>query len=507
MNTPRIEPNGSNSLRLRRLGLDTQREHVIYMRADCHVCRSEGLEALTRVRVQVGETSLIATLQVVVTDLLAPHEASLSESAWRTLQAHEGMTVTVSHPEPVQSLKYIRSKIYGKPLYQNELQEILGDAVEGLYTDIELTAFLVACATAMTEAETVALTRAMVAAGDCLDWGHGVVADKHCVGGLPGNRTTMLVVPILAAAGLRIPKTSSRAITSPAGTADTMETVAPVDLGLADMRRVVERHGGCIVWGGAVQLSPADDVLLRIERSLDIDASAQLVASVLSKKKAAGSTHVLIDIPVGPTAKVRNPAAAHDLARLLTAVGHDLGLTLRIVQSDGSQPVGRGIGPALEARDVLQVLRGEPDAPSDLRQRSLDIAGGLLELAGTCPGGSGWERAAAILDSGQAWDKFQAICEAQGGMRQPKLAAQRVPVLAPRAGRVGSLDNRAIAKVAKLAGAPRAKAAGVEFLAPLHRQVQAGEPLFWIHADSVGELHYALDYVREHPDIIRLDQP
>lgn len=496
-----------HSLRLRRLGLDTQREHVIFIRADSLVCRSEGFTALTRVHVQLGARSLIATLQAVVTDLLHHDEASLSESAWHYLQAQVGDRIVVSHPEPVQSLRHVRSKIYGQPLAQADFLSILSDAIAGRYTDVELTAFLVACATAMSEGETVALTRAMVAAGERLDWGSGTVADKHCVGGLPGNRTTMLVVPILAAAGLRIPKTSSRAITSPAGTADTMETLAPVDLSIHDMRRVVEAHGGCIVWGGAVQLSPADDVLLRIERSLDIDTSAQLVASVLSKKKAAGSTHVLIDIPVGPTAKVRNPAAAHDLARLLHAVGHDLGLNLRILHSDGSQPVGRGIGPVLEALDVLQVLQNHAEAPDDLRARSLDIAAGLLELTGRSAPGTGWDLARQMLLSGAAWRKFQDICEAQGGMRVPQRAQQRVPVVAPQGGRVAVIDNRAVAKVAKLAGAPRAKAAGVEFLAPIGRLVQAGEPLFWIHADSQGELQYALDYVQEHPDMVRIEQP
>ncbi len=165
----------------------------------------------------------------------------------------------------------------------------------------------------LSAAETVALTDAMVKTGDRLSWQASKVADKHCIGGLPGNRTSMIVVPIIAAAGLIIPKTSSRAITSPAGTADVMETLTRIDLDIHEMRRLVEREGGCIVWGGSMQLSPADDILIGVERPLDFDSEGQLVASVLSKKIATGSSHVVIDIPVGPTAKLRTLEAASRL--------------------------------------------------------------------------------------------------------------------------------------------------------------------------------------------------
>ena len=228
----------------------------------------------------------------------------------------------------------------------------------------------------------------MVEAGERLTWPAGVIVDKHCVGGLPGNRTTPIVVAIVASLGLTMPKTSSRAITSPAGTADTMETMAPVDLDTAAIRRVVEREGGCVVWGGAVKLSPADDILIRVERALDLDTEGQLIASVLSKKIAAGSTHLVIDLPFGPTAKVRTAREPQSpVAGSCQASPRRLACRPSVVLTDGSQPVGRGIGPALEARDVLAVLRCEPNAPQDLRQRAVALAGALLELAGAAPQG------------------------------------------------------------------------------------------------------------------------
>jgi thymidine phosphorylase len=316
----------------------------------------------------------------------------------------------------------------------------------------------------------------------------------------------MIVVPIVAACGLTIPKTSSRAITSPAGTADAMETIAPVDLDLEHMRRVVEDEGACIVWGGRVRLAPADDVIISVERPLDFDSGTQLVASVLSKKAAAGSTHVVIDIPIGPTAKVRSTAAADVLESMLVTIGTAIGLSVRVVRSDGTQPVGRGIGPALEARDVLAVLRRSAGAPADLCDRSLALAGVVLEIGGCAAVGRGRVRAQEALESGSALRKFEAICAAQGGMREPPVAPLKHVVSATRRGRISGIDNRRLARLAKLAGAPRAASAGVELHARLGATVQRDEPLITIHSETPGELDYARGYLAANPQLIDLEE-
>jgi thymidine phosphorylase len=456
------------------------------------------------VKVTLAQRDVIATLHVVSDALLAMDEAGLSECAWRALGASEGAHVRVSHPEPVESLSRLRAKVYGGRLGAPDIQAIIGDVVAGRYSDLQLAAFVTATAgDRLDEAETIALTQAMLGAGERIRWDFPLVADKHSVGGLPGNRTTPVVVPIVAACGVPIPKTSSRAITSPAGTADTMEVLAPVDLDVPAMRRVVEKEGGCIVWGGAVRLSPADDVLIRVERPLNFDSDGQLVASVLSKKAAAGATHVVIDMPVGPTAKVRSAQAAASLAARLRAAGAALGLQLRIEQTDGSQPVGRGIGPALEARDVLAVLQGK--GPLDLRERALRLAGAVLELAGAAADGQGLSMARTALDDGRAWRKFQAICEAQGGMRDPPRSSISHVVAAPASGTVAGFDNRRLARLAKLAGAPTAPAAGLELQVRVGDRVRPGQPLFTVHAEAPGELAYALDYLAKQDGIVRLE--
>ncbi len=486
-----------------RAGIDTYQEPVVYMHEDCAVCRSEGFEAQARIEVRVEDRGIIATLNVVSGSWLNPHQAALSEAAWQRLQAAPGARATMSHPEPVSSVKHIRAKIYGDRLGHADYLEIMRDCVAGRLSELELAAFLTACATRELDTEeTVALTGAMIDVGTRLTWGSETVLDKHCVGGLPGNRTTPIVVAIVAACGYLIPKTSSRAITSPAGTADTMATLAPVDLALPAMRKVVEQEGGCLVWGGSVALSPADDVLIRVERPLDFDSDAQLVASVLSKKIAAGATHVLLDLPVGPTAKIRSSDAARILGTRLQSVAAHFNVKVKLHISNGAQPVGRGIGPALEARDVLAVLSRLTDAPLDLRERALDIAGALLDMAGANQRGR--TLAEQTLDSGRSQRKFELICEAQGGRRSLPVAPHRAPILSIEHGIVESIDNRVLARLAKLAGAPRAPAAGVDLHVRVGQRVQRGEPMLTVHAQTPGELAYALEFEARHPGLISI---
>jgi thymidine phosphorylase len=498
--------NHETVLMARPMGIDTYQEAVLYMHADCPVCRSEGFESQSRVQLAGNGRKIVATLNVVFGKLLALDEAGLSDVAWKMLGSKNPCPVTLSHPDPVESFRHVRAKLFNKTLTQHQMHAIIHDVAARRYSDVQLTAFLTACSgDRMSGAEVADLTHAMVAVGDRLDWGRPAVFDKHCVGGLPGNRTTPIVVSIVTACGLVMPKTSSRAITSPAGTADTMETLTRVDLSLAEMRSVVEQEGGCLVWGGGVALSPADDILIRIEKALDLDSEAQLVASVLSKKVAAGSSHAIIDIPVGPTAKVRDQASAAKLTDLLVSTGVQLGIEIEIVVTDGSQPVGHGIGPALEARDVLAVLQGKPDAPKDLRDRAVLLAGRMLELSGYVRTGEGSAFALTVLEDGHAWKKFQAICKAQGGLREPAVASHQQEVVADKSGRVSAIDNRRLAKLAKLAGAPNAPAAGIDLHAHVGDRVEKGKPVMTIHAEAPGELAYALRYLSQHPDLIQMD--
>lgn len=493
------------TLKAQELHIDTYRHLVAFIRGDCSISKSAGFRSTVRVNISNKNHSIIATLMVLESPLLKRGEIGLSESAWEKLKVKSGENVIVTLADPLDSFGYVRGKLHGNTLSEDNFKIIMNDIVDGRYSDIQLASFITACVN-FTQQETISLAKTMSATGQQLKWLQHPIVDKHCVGGLPGNRTTMIIVPILAACGLTIPKTSSKAITSPSGTADTMGIIAPVDLNIDRMKKVVEKEGGCIIWGGAVDLSPVDDVLVQIERVLDLDSANQLVASVLSKKIAAGSTHVLIDMPIGPTAKVRFQNEAIILKDLFLKVGEATGLQVHVLETDGAQPIGRGIGPTLEARDVLSVLRGEKEAPQDLRERSLLLAGKILEFWGDVPTKNGLQVAQKILDTGDALKKFEAICKAQGGMREPRLSSIKHVVTTNQKGVILDINNRLISRIAKLAGAPNAPSAGIDLHVSLKTAVEKGQPLFTIYAESPGELNYALHYFYKHQEVILMGE-
>jgi thymidine phosphorylase len=495
----------SNTLAVKSLGIETYRENIIFMRADCQVCLSEGFTALTRVVIHYRGKRIVATLNVVHSELIHHYEAGLSIEAMKRLGLSNGDIIEVNHLSPINSLSKVRAKMYGRKLIENDYREIITDVVLGNYSNIELAAFIASCSGPNLSVEEIGwLTKAMINSGERIDWGQSPVFDKHSVGGLPGNRTTPIVVSIIAAAGLTIPKTSSRAITSPAGTADTMETMTVANLSIEQIKRVVEKENGCLAWGGGVMLSPADDILISIEKALDVDSEGQMVASVLSKKVAAGSTHVVVDIPVGPTAKVRSLEEALRLQYYFKATAEAVGLVIEIMISDGTQPVGRGIGPSLEAMDVLSVLRNEAHAPADLKSRAAALAGALLEMAGKYPKGKGAAAAVEFIENGTALKKFMDICEAQGGFKEPLTGKYKFDVVSQREGIVSLIDNRKLARVAKLAGAPRFAQAGLKYFSPLGKKVQHDDVLFTVYSEAAGQLEYAREYLSNNPEIITI---
>lgn len=483
------------TLKLRRLGIDTYRENVAYLHRECELYRAEGFQALSKVKICADGRRILAVLNVVDDDnIVTPLDLGLSEEAFTSLGLREGHLVSVEHAEPPASMNAVRRKIDGERLSEHDYREIIRDITDKRYSKTEISAFLVASGqTDMDRDEVLYLTRAMLESGEQLDWKEHLVADKHCIGGIPGNRTSMLVVPIVAAHGMLIPKTSSRAITSPAGTADTMEVLANVELDIKKLHDIVRKHRACLAWGGTARLSPADDIMIAVERPLGIDSHGQMVASILSKKLSAGSTHLLMDIPVGPTAKVRHMRQAQSLRKLFEFVGDRLGIHLEVIITDGRQPIGFGIGPALESRDVMQVLQNAPEAPTDLRQKSLRLAGRVLEFDPDVRGGQGYSIARDILDSGRALEKMNTIINAQGAQKSEyELGKLTHEVLSPADGVVIAIDNLHMAHIARFAGAPMDKGAGVDLFKKLGDKVQKGEPLYRIHAEFPSDFNFAL---------------
>jgi len=488
-------------LKLRRVAIDTYKENVVFLHRDCALYRSEGFQALNKIEIRAEDAvkSVIAVLNVVDDErITTPDELGLSEQVFAQLNRAEETAVYVNHATPPQSLAFVREKISGGHLGYDEILAITQDITANRYSKIEITAFLVACSvTGLEREEIVSLTRAMVVSGERLDWGEALVVDKHCIGGIPGNRTSLLITPIVAAHGLLMPKTSSRAITSPAGSADTMEVFCKVELEIERLREIVKHERACLAWGGTARLAPVDDILISVERPLGMDSPGQMIASILSKKVAAGASHLLIDIPVGPTAKVRKRSAALQLRKLFEYAGDLLGLHLEVMITDGKQPIGRGIGPVLEARDVMQVLENDPLAPMDLKEKSLQLAGRILEFDADVRGGQGYFVARDILESGRALEQFNRIVDAQGASPNPFESGRLTQdVVAPTSGNITAIDNLQMARIARLAGAPMDKGAGIDMYKKLGDEVCESEPIYRIYSEFNADFEFARQAAR-----------
>lgn len=388
----------------------------------------------------------------------------------------------------------ITRKIAGHKLGSDEMGEALSAIVERRVADAERDAFLVACASGLDEEELVTVARWRSRLMPRVNWSAPIIVDKHSLGGTAGSRVTMVVIPIVAAHGLTIPKTSSRAITSASGTADAMEVLARVDLDPVELKRCVGQARACIAWNGRLNHSALDEAMHAIERPLGLDTRRWSVASILSKKHSAGATHVVIDIPYAPHAKVRDIASAQSLAELFESVGTSLGLTVKAFPTDGSAPIGRGIGPALEARDVINVLGNKPDAPSDLRQKSLFFASRIIALDPKLGGdlAAAERRALQLLESGAAMRAMQSIINAQGALEPPDASNLRYAVIkAPRSGAINRVRAPAISAIARAAGAPSDVLAGIDLLRRPGEAVSTGEALYRIQARGTGGLERA----------------
>ncbi len=451
------------------------------------------------VKVESGKKTIYGSL--VISNLVGQGEIGVSKDVLQLHSLSDGEVVTVTPVGTPESVRYIKKKMHGEKLRKVEIEAIVRDIVDRKLRDIEISSFVTALEiNGLDMDEIAALTVAMAETGDMLDIDRKPIMDVHSIGGVPGNKTNILVVPIVAAAGLTIPKTSSRAITSAAGTADVVEVFANVSFSLDEIKRIVEKVGACLVWGGALNLAPADDITIKAERALSVDPRGLMLASIMSKKYAMGSQYVLIDIPTGKGVKVETMEEARSLARDFIELGKRLGQYVEVAITYGGQPIGHTVGPALEAREALSALM-TGKGPGSLIEKATGLAGILLEMGGVAPAGMGKKMAKEILDSGKAWEKMKEIIEEQGG--DPNIKPEDIPVgdkmytfTAPTSGYVTGIDNRAITGIARAAGAPEDKGAGIELYVKVGEKVKEGDPLFTIHAESEARLDQAIVFAR-----------
>jgi AMP phosphorylase len=457
-----------------------------------------------RVEISFKKKRIISIVDIVK-GLLKENEVVLSEEIIQYLGLKKGQSVEIIQIVQPKSLGYIREKIKGIELNEKKIHAIISDIVSNNLTESEIAYFIAAeYINRMNINEISALIKAIVNTGNKLELTDKVIADKHSIGGIAGNRTTPIVVSICAAAGLIMPKTSSRAITSAAGTADVIETIADVEFSIKEIRRIIKKTNACLVWGGALGLAPADDKIIQVERLLNLDPEAQLLASILSKKVASGSTHVIIDIPCGKSAKFTYHEGKK-LERKFIELAKRFNIKLKTIITRGDEPIGNGIGPVLEMQDVLRVLRQEENRPRDLEKKSIILAANLLELTEEVKKGGGMKLATELLESKAAFKKFKQIIEAQNGAinhnHRLKLARYKMDIKAKKSGKIREINNKKINAIARAVGCPTDKAAGLYLWKHCNKYIKKHDKLITLYAESKIKLEHAKNLFRTYQPI------
>ncbi len=488
-------------LKVKVIDIETGEKSVILNEADaCEML----LKVHDRVKLVKGDRKVVAMIDTS-DSFVDRGEIGVYKDLIKAFPASNGDEVELLEAPTPPSVVHIRKKMRGVSLTRDEIYSIVRDTVSHSLSELEIAAFIMAEQyVGMNMDEVENLTRAMVESGNVIHVGENVV-DKHSIGGVPGNKVTLLIVPIVAAAGLKIPKTSSRAITSPSGTADTMEVLAPVDFTAEELNKFLQTTGAYIAWGGSLNLAPADDLFIQVEHPLSIDPRPQMLASIMAKKMAVGADSLVVDIPVGKGAKVESFEEARKLGNEFVELGSRLGINVRCGITYGGQPVGHTIGPALEAKEALSALMGK--GPSSLIEKSTALAGMLFEMTGAAMKGYGQNMAKDILHSGKAYDKMKEIIAQQGG--NPNIKPEEIPlgekrfvISAPADGYISGVNNSVLKSMARAAGAPLDKGAGVAIYAKMGYAVKRGDPIIEIFAEREQKLREAQAVASRDPPFV-----
>lgn len=485
-------------LKAKRLDISTGRQPVVVFNEE--EAAKFGIHREDRLKLKAGRH-----IDYVLADFTGEEvkrgEAGLFKEVWQESNIKTGDTITIELIKRPPSVEAINKKLLGNELSYEEIYSIIDDIVKDRLGDTETTYFV---ATGFCQGwnneEMYHLTKAMAQTGDTLNM-RGTVVDIHSIGGVPGDRSTMLAAPIAAAIGFIIPKSSTRAITSPSGVADTMETLARVDLSLPEIKKQCETVGATLAWGGSVNMAPADDKIIRYTYPLAMEPYSKMVVSIMAKKVAMGVDYFTIEMPVGETAKVQKMSTARDLERQFQYIGRKFGMKVKVHFVDNIEPTGHGVGPALECRDVLRVLQRKQTYSRTLERTALRLVANVAALTGKYSFGSAYRLGKKALDNGSAWKKMQGIIKAQGPQKgiKPDIDSEDVvgdkvktkDIESTKRGHIFSVSNHALNDIARILGAPFDKRAGIYLHKRVKQRVVVKDKMFTLYAENEERLELA----------------
>ena len=496
--------NKENNIFLRAKFLDIKTGHPWIIVIHEEDAKRNGIYPGNKIILKWGKKQTEVTVDLSK-ELIKEGEVGLFKDIIEKYPIQEGEIIELFLAPPPSSLEAIRKKLKGGRLNYEEILSIISDVVNYHLDDVQIAFFI---ASAFMEKnfsleEIYYLTKAIAETGQKIYWDNKIIADKHSIGGLPNNRTTPLVVSINASLNILIPKTSSRAVTSSCGTADVIESIAQVEFDLETIKKIVKKTNGCLVWGGSLKLAPADDRLLKVSYELGIEPFSKMIVSIMAKKVAMGTTHLVIDLPFKKGTKISNYTEALKIKDTFIKIGQKFNIKTEVLIEEIKYPiVGNGVGPLLEIIDVLKILEQKENRSLYLEERALKLAGLLLEIIGKAPKGKGIKLAKKQLENGEAFHKFQEIIECQNGKKYITLKDLQLKNIsfdfkAEKSGYLKEINPLKINRLVRLLGAPNIKEAGILFIKKIGEKVIEGETIFTLFSNSQQRINLALQKIKE----------
>lgn len=478
-------------LTLKHLPIKSFCENLAYIHKDCTIYKIDNIKSMTKIEIHGGKDPIYAFVQIVDGNkFIRADEIGLNTEAFKQINLAEGSKVSLTLTPPASSMAAVRRKIAGNILSSREYEDIINDIALHRYSNMDIAAFLVAIGSFITPPEILSLAEAL--RGErAIDWGKEEFVTGYCsFGDIPGNKVDIIVAAIVAAYGLPIPITIAKNITPYSTVADTMATLASIDLDIRALKKQIQEKRGAIVSSDSLGIAEADKMISAVEQQNGIATIERTIASILANKAAAGITNLLVDIPVGPKAKIRNTQEAMRIRKIIEYVADMLSITVDVVITDGSEPIGCGVGSALEARDIVNILKNKEDAPQDLKEKAIFLAGRILEVDPSLRGGQGYFVAKEILKTGKALDAFEQIIKEQGKTQPVLLGHLSRDVIADIGGEVKKIDNTVITQISVLAGAGQCAGAGIDLFKKVGDSVSAGDILYRIYSCNPNDFAF-----------------
>ncbi len=435
--------------------------------------------------------------------IVKPGEVWLFKDVYEKYNIPANATVAVSFTQTNgKALEALKKAIKWEKLNYKETYAIMKDISDNRFTDTLITYYsAIGFFKKASDYELYEMAKAMAETGEMLHF-DGVVADKHCMGGVPGNETTMIMIPLLSSLGIKMPKTFSKAITSPAATGECVNVLMDISFSKKEIENLVKKQNCCLVRGGGLDLAPADEKLIKVAYPLSMQSYSRTVVSIMAKKYAMGINHSLIDIPMGPTAKVPDMKTAKRLKKKYEYVGKKLGMKVVVEITNAKEPIGSWIWATLQVREVLRVLQQHELRPMDLQNKALHLSAKIIELVGMAKGKKAYELAYQQLKSWKAWKKMQSIIKAQWwknpniNSEELELAKYKKEVKAEKDGVVKSIDMKLINLTTRTLGAPIDDQGWLYLHKKTGDRVKKNDIIYVMYANQQNKIDMALENLK-----------